>query len=293
MSARSTLSALTALVIAALLAAVAAQPASARVTVGIGTQSAGDYTDARLKQLAKRKKIKTARLQLRWDWYKRQNAGYLAGIDAWMAQVRARGLRPMVSLTRDWKHRRTYVPPMAEYRASVAAVKARYPHVRDFTAWNEPNARQQPFRARPALAARYYNAMRAVLGKRYTVAAADIYDGGAWARYLKAYKQKVRGAKVWALHNYLDAKRLGGSTRKFARIVRGKVWLTETGARRRYGLKKQVKAVDNIFRIARSNRRVERVYFYQWRRSDTWDSAFLETNGRKRPAYNALLRNLR
>ena len=76
--------------------------------------------------------------------------------------------------------------------------------------------------------------------------------------WLRAYKREVRGAKVWALHNYKDATSnyTRGTTRAFVRMVRGPVWLTETGGiRSRGGLKGQARSVKRIFALARANRR--------------------------------------
>ena len=60
--------------------------------------------------------------------------------------------------------------------------------------------------------------------------------------WLRAYKREVRGAKVWALHNFKDAtsQYTRGAARAFVRMVRGPVWLIETGGiRSRGGLQGQ------------------------------------------------------
>jgi hypothetical protein len=50
------------------------------------------------------------------------------------------------------------------------------------------------------------------------------------------------------------------------RIVRRSVWLTETGGiRSRGGLKGQARSVKRIFALARANRAIKRIYFYEWR----------------------------
>jgi hypothetical protein len=101
---------------------------------------------------------------------------------------------------------------------------------------------------------------------------------------------------VWGLHNYKDATWARGTTRVFLQMVRGPVWLTETGGMRsRGGLKGQARSVRRVFDLARTWGRIKRIYFYQWkdvpRRS--WDSAFLSANGKPRPAYYALRKGLR
>ena len=47
--------------------------------------------------------------------------------------------------------------------------------------------------------------MRRAAGRRITVVAGDINDDPAMTGWLRAYKREVRGAKVWALHNFKDA----------------------------------------------------------------------------------------
>jgi len=267
--------------------------AGARVSVGIGDQHASSYQDPGLRKLH----LKTARLALAWDWYRDP---YLTSqTDAWMAAVRSARMRPLISLNRSWRPSGRYkIPAMGDYVHSFRLLRARYPHVREFSAWNEPNAKEQPFYRKPALAARYFNAMRRAAGRRITVVAGDINDGPAMTAWLRTYKRHVRGAKVWALHNYKDAtsKYTRGTTRAFVRIVRRPVWLTETGGiRSRGGLKGQARSVKRIFALAHANRAIKRIYFYEWRavRHSHWDSAFLSATGTRRPAYHALRQGLR
>ena len=50
-----------------------------------------------------------------------------------------------------------------------------------------------------------------------------------------------------------------------------------------------------MFKIAHANRRVQRIYFYEWKKrpKNRWDSAFLNANGTPRPAYRTLKHHLR
>ena len=129
--------------------------ASARVTVGIGDQHASSYQDPGLRNLH----LKTARLALAWDWYKDPYLTWQA--DTWVAAVRSARMRPLISLNRSWRPSgRHEIPAMADYVRSFRLLRARYPHVREFSAWDEPNATEQPFYRKPKLAARYFNAMR-------------------------------------------------------------------------------------------------------------------------------------
>jgi hypothetical protein len=278
---------LTVLSFCALLAPAAA---TARPLVGIGDQHATSYQDPAMRELG----LKTARLALAWDWH--ADPSTVARTDAWVAAVDAAGMRPLIAFGRNWRRSgRRQIPSLPRYLRSFRLLRERYPHVREFSPWNEPNAHEQPFFRKPDRAARYFNAMRTAC-RRCTVLAGDVKDGSRMVAWLKIYKRHVRGARVWALHNYKDATRSRGGTRDFLRTVHGPVWLTETGGLRgRGGLKGQAKAVRRVFAIARASRRIKRIYFYQWRHdgSQRWDSAFVSANGKRRPAYYALRTELR
>jgi hypothetical protein len=265
--------------------------AEGRVLVGIGDQNPSAYHDASMRKLTK---LKTARIAIPWDWYR--DAYWTARTDEWVAAVRAERLRPLISFNRNWKRGgNRVIPKLSRFKHSFRLLRARYPHVRDFSAWNEPNSVDQPFARKPARAARYFNAMRSAC-RRCTVTAGDVNDGANMVRWISIYKRKVRGAKVWALHNYKDSTRSRGTTAVFLRMVRGPVWLTETGGlRNRGGLKGQARAVKRVFKLARKSRRIKRIYFYQWRHvtGRSWDSAFVSASGKRRPAYYALRAGLR
>jgi hypothetical protein len=139
------------------------------------------------------------------------------------------------------------------------------------------------------------------------VIAADVLDTPHMVEWLRRFKRHAPGARLWGLHNYKDARGTRPSTREFLRAVHGKVWLTETGGMLRlkphpgshgngYRATKvrQARAVTRAYRLARSSRRIERIYFYEWKHQpkNRWDSAFLNANGTKRPAYRALQRLL-
>jgi Glycosyl hydrolase catalytic core len=283
---------LAAVIAACVLALGAAPAADARLLVGLGDQGAQTFRAPGVRKLP----FRVARLNLAWDWYR--HPWMVAQTADWMAAVRAAQLRPMVALGRNWGpgggHR---LPRMGAYLRGFRQIRTRYPFVRDFSAWNEPNVRDQPTVHKAWAAARYFDALVAACPHRCTIVGGDVGDNGAMRPWLQAYQRRLRHRpKVWALHNYHDANERTGSTARFLRLVRGPVWLTETGGvKRRVGLRGQRRAVARVFAIARSSRRIRRVYFYQWRydRSHTWDSAFLNADGSKRPAYRELVRGMR
>jgi hypothetical protein len=277
----------------AVLLCVLAVPAAAqaRPSVGIGDQHASSYSEPSMRAL---KKLKLARFVVRWDWYKDPYTVWAT--DQWVAAVKKAHLRPMITFSRNWDRAgKRKIPSVKAYKKSFKKIRKRYPRVRDFSPWNEPNAPEQPFTHKPGRAAKLYNAMRSAC-RKCTVVGGDVYDNKNMVSWIRKYKRTAKHVKVWAMHNYKDATRKRGTTRQFLNATRGPVWLTETGGlRNRGGLKGQARAVKRVFTLAVKSHRIKRIYFYQWRLVATrsWDSAFLSANGKKRPAYYTLKKQLK
>ena len=153
--------------------------ASARFSVGLGDQNPATYDLKRVDALH----LQTARYVVSWDWYR--DPVRVAITDQWMANVRAAGLRPLISFNRNWLpsglHR---LPTISQYLQSFALLRYRYPDVRDFGAWNEANHKTQPLAHDPRMAARYYNACaaRAALQHRRRRRARRSRHAGAGSR---------------------------------------------------------------------------------------------------------------
>lgn len=286
-----------------LLTLALAAPAAAKPPiVGVGDQYASMFSDPNFQTLG----VKHSRLVLAWDWYK--HPSLVASTDAWMAAAQAAGVRPLVAFNVNWatKNGHRKPPSIAAYRKSFRLARERYPWVTDFTAWNEANHTAQPTAKNPRLAARYYNALRRDC-RSCTIVAADVLDSKDMLAWVKKFKKHAPGARIWGLHNYKDANDAKGTTKLLLRAVKGQVWLTETGGilrlkshdgsngGRKHTKAQQAKAVKRVYKIAKSSRRITRVYFYEWtkKKGNRWDSAFVETNGKLRPAYYALKRGLR
>jgi Glycosyl hydrolase catalytic core len=284
-----------------LLLALAA-PASAKPPlVGIGDQDARMFSAPAFQKLG----VKHSRLTLAWDWYREQYT--IDQTDAWMNAAKAAGVKPLVAFNRNWRsngHRK--LPSMSAYRKSLRLVRERYPWVTDFSAWNEANHPTQPTSKKPKMAARYYNAMRKDC-RGCTIVAADVLDSPDMVTWVKKFKRYAPSARIWGLHNYKDANDARGTTKLLLKAVKGQVWLTETGGilrlkpadgsrgGRKSTKSQQARAVKRVYKIAKSSRRITRVYFYEWakKKGNRWDSAFVETNGKLRPSYHALKRGLR
>ena len=285
-----------------LLSLALAGSASAKAPiVGVGDQNASMFSSSAFKKLG----VGHSRLVLAWDWYREPHAVYQT--DLWMQQAQAAGVRPLVAFNRNWRSNGHRKPPsLALYRKSFRLARERYPWVTDYSAWNEANHSSQPTSKKPYLAARYYNAMRKDC-RSCTIVAADVLDSRDMVAWVKKFKRHAPSARVWGVHNYKDANDGSGTTRQLLRAVRGQVWLTETGGilrlkpadgsrgGRKHTKAQQARSVKRVYRIAKSSRRITRVYFYEWakKRGNRWDSAFVESNGRLRPSYHALKRGLR
>ena len=115
--------------------------------------------------------------------------------------------------------------------------------------------------------------------------------------------------RIWSIHNHIDANRHRTSgTREFLRATRGQVWFSETGGIvrrwigrrkvRRYNQRNAVRAIRNVFKLARINRRrIKRIYLYHWiapdQRRPRWDSALVGRSGKTRPSLRTFRAQLR
>ena len=280
-----------------------AAPAAARAPiVGIGDQHPHMFSDPDFLRLG----VSHSRLLLSWDWYR--DPATVAQTAAWMDAARAAGVEPLIAFNRNWRpggERR--LPSLTLYKKSFRLFRARYPDVRDFSAWNEANHTLQPTAHKPRAAAQYFNAMRRGCPS-CRIVAADVLDSRDMLGWIKTFKRYAPKARIWGLHNYKDANDATDTTKTLLKAVRGQVWLTETGGilrlkpqpgsrgnGRRSTRAKQAAAVKRVYKIAAASRRITRIYFYEWQAQpkNRWDSAFLNADGTLRPAYHALKRGLR
>jgi hypothetical protein len=287
------------LVIAA-VCALSAQPAHARLIVGMGDQKSSMFSDPNFQRLG----LRYARIVVPYDDLA---ANKFDRTDAWMNAAKSAGITPLVAI--EHGAHVLWLPSVKTYTRAVRHLRARYPWARTLSAWNEANHQGQPTWRHPKRAAQYYNAMRSVCPK-CTIVAADVRDAGGLERWLRIFKKTAKHPRIWGLHNYVDVNRCSGppsrsSTAWFARSVRGEVWVTETGGLVHFRTDFRggalaethaAQATKRAFALARSNPRIKRLYLYHWSASavfQNWDSAFVDSDGRLRPAYQVLRRELR
>lgn len=300
---------LVALIISALAAFGLALPAAAgalpiRVTVGIGDQKPGMFTDPLYSDLG----VRDARIVVPWDvfgveWQERE-------VDDWMQAAYAAGSHVLVTFSHSRvEGRRRVLPSPERFKYEFQRFRERYPWAQTFAVWNEPNHCGEPTCHRPALVAAYYRKLRSAC-RRCTLLAAEVLDMPNMVRWTRSLRRALRfEPKYWGLHNYVDANRLSTQrTRAFLRAVKGEVWLTETGglvARRNrrketVGFREGSRHASRVTRFVldsmpRISRRITRVYLYHWdTRSplDSWDSALIGPTG-PRPAFDVLSHRIR
>jgi hypothetical protein len=282
-------------------AAAAASPADAKLRlsdVGIADQKANMFSSPYFAQLG----VKRARIDLAYDVL--LDAGQTAALDAWMAGARATGSKVLVTFDRSRRPgRKRFRPDTASLVKQFKRLRARYPFVKEWVTWNEPNLSQTASRT-----ARQWLALRKAC-RSCTILAADLVDRPNIARWAKAFvKTAHRQPPIWGLHNYADANQYTPrATKALLKAVKGKVWFTETGGvvRRRNGssvkytgesLTHAAKAIDYIFnKLAKLSSRVQRVYVFHWDggKNERWDSALISANGTPRPSYAVLANVLR
>jgi len=267
--------------------------------VGISERNLSVWQDPRFEQLG----VRQTRLLVSYD---QALIGDFAAYDEWMAAARARGVDVLVVINRA-SDSYTSLPTSYEYREVVRAIRARWPWVTTMGAWNEANHPEQPTAHRPERAARYYNIMRQeCLGCR--IVTPDVLDSKGMSRWVRRFMRHAQHPRLWGLHNYGDVNRpsrWGNSgTRKLLRIVRGRVWLTETGGIVRFADRyrgtpgdevRAARAVAWAFRFARRSARIRRVYLYEWSADpvfEAWDSGLVAADGRARPGLAVLRRQL-
>jgi hypothetical protein len=275
-----------------LLGLLAAAPESqARFAIGIGDQHPESFTQPLFQQL----RFGYARLIVPWDALRRPDD--LARIDAWLTAAQVSRIRPLVTFEHSRVHPRT-LPSPGQFKREFKAFRKRYPFVRDYSPWNEINHQSQPTFRKPKAAARFYNVVRASC-RGCTIVAADVLDQAGLEKYLRTFKHYARGTpRLWGLHNYSDTNRFRSrGTKSLLRTVRGTVWLTETGGIVKfadvlpYNEQRAARATKYMFKLARSNRRIKRLYIYSWlgeQRGARFDAGLVGPNGSARPAFQVV-----
>ena len=226
----------------------------------------------------------------------------LANVDAWVARAANDGYEVVLSIERS--HARDagcYLPTEREYEDAVRQILQRYPYVKLFTAWNEPNHPAQPtsrarVRSHSGLwrAGRFWRRLSALCKNLRDggckVAAGEFWDGDRAFRTSASAKRTVEDYRdgtgtrpsIWAWHAYFAGRRPNQPRfRNFVDATGGaasgpRIWLTEQGgevdkARKDLpnGTPQQWEdraddALRHILELPSSTPRITRLYVYHW-----------------------------
>lgn len=293
--------------------------AQAKLTIGIAENNPQMFTDPLFTQLG----AEHSRVVVSWNVMTRRGDDEINRVGWYLDAARAAGVRPLVTfehargdatICRKRKHRRKAqckLPSAKAYEKNLRLFKARFPDVRDVVAWNEINHFTQPTYKSPKAAARFTQIARKVF-KGGTVVAADILDQAdstrakrptfrSATRYVKRFRRYYKGPrKVCGVHNYSDINRFRSTgTRAVIKALGCKqIWLTEAGGIYKFSgfkasQKRQLKATKFMFKLARSNKRIKRLYVYTWFGAVTprFDAG-LVADGKARKAYREVRRRM-
>lgn len=264
-----------------------------RLTVGLGDQKPDLFRDPRFARLG----IRHVRLVVPWD-------AALTGDPETAAWLRAAGDHEILVAFNHAEGAQCPADPCeaptpGEFARAFRAFRERYPRVSEFATWNEPNHASQPVARRPDLVARYFDAIRRSC-RGCAVLAADVVADRSAERWLRGFDRRAR---LWGVHNYSDTNRFTSEgTLAFLRLVDGRVWITETGGivelttadgrpTFRNDPRRAARATRQMFRVARSDPRIERLYVYHWNQVSPpgrFDAGLIGPDGEPRPAYDVV-----
>ena len=296
--------------LAALLAAPAA--AQAKLTVGIAENNPGMFSDPLFTQLG----AKHARVVVSWNVANGHDdelnrviqyvrAAESHGVTPLVTFEHARGDASICNKRKNRKKAQCKLPTAKQYEAALRKFKLYIPSVRNVVAWNEINHFTQPTYKNPKAAAKFTTIARKVF-KGGTVVTADILDQAdnvhakrptfrSTTRYIKAFRKAYKGPRsICGVHNYSDTNRFRSiGTKAIIKALGCKqIWLTEAGGLYKFAgfkanQKRQLKATKYMFKVAKANKRIKRLYVYSWfgaPRSARFDSGLVGTNGKPRKA---------
>ena len=289
----------------ALLVVMLAVPATGQAyTLGVSDQQASTFTNPLFKPL----KFRAARYITPYDVM--DSPSDLATATAWISAAQAANQRILVAFERSHRRgRERHLPSVAEFKSQITRFHQAFPQVREISVWNEVNRCQartgrvagQPTCRHERRLASYYRAVRQVFRAPGTrIVALDVLDEQNVGRTVNVFRRFRRFARprptILGFHNYSDTNRFSTTrTRRVLAAWRGQVWLTETGGLVKLGRTfpfstwRAARALGCMFTLARTNRRIRRLYVYQFNpalsRSADFDAGLINPDGTRRPGY--------
>jgi hypothetical protein len=302
--------------------------ASAAVKIGISENSPAMFSDPLFTNLG----VRSARVVVPWN-VMTANDGRLPGLQAYVQQADAQGVRVLVSFEhirgdasrcnqrKNFKKPECSIPTLADYEREMRAFMAAFPTVKTISPWNEVNHFTQGTSRDPKAAARFTDKWRQICSD-CTIVAADVLDQAdnpsakhptfrKTASYIKRFRRALKSPRtICGIHNYSDVNRFRSTGTKALMKALGckQYWLTETGGLYKFGSfwgKKtkqgcktnascQLKATKYMFTLTRQNKKIKQLFIYTWFGAVTPRfDAGLVADGKPRPAYNEVKKRLR
>jgi hypothetical protein len=292
--------------LALLITALAVPASSQAFTVGVSDQQASTFTNPAFAGL----KFRAARYITPYDVM--GSPSDRAALEGWI--MAARGAHQRILVSFEHSHlgaKAKRLPSVGELTRELKRFHKAFPFVRDISPWNEVNRCQfrlpdgsyqgQPTCRNPKRVAQYYMAARKVF-RGDTIVGIDLLDQNNVKPSIKYLRTFLRYAKptpkVIGLHNYSDTNRFSSQRTRavLGAYPRGQVWLTETGGLVTlgtsfpYDLQRAKKALGCMFTLAKSNKRLTRLYIYQFNpaqnpQTDRFDAGLINPDGTQRPGY--------
>ena len=284
--------------------------ASAHYSVGISDQDLTTFANPLYAPL----KLALARYITPWDVMSR--ATPKAQLAAWVTAARAANQRLLVAFEVSHTKGHQTLPSVKAYSRAIKAFHKAYPDIKDIQPWNEVNRCQrsvghgfevgQPTCHNPKRAAEFYMAARKVF-RGAKITGLDILDQAnvhPALAYIKSFLSYANPRpSYWGFHNYSDTNRFSDSRTKalLKATGSGQVWLTETGGIVRFGrvfpydTRRAARALGCMFTLARSNRRISRLYVYTFNgetkhSSNEFDAGLINPDQTTRPGYDVVKR---
>src|ERR1017187_1662187 len=244
-------------------AAPARSAAAHHPAVGIGDNKPDMFKDPRFLALG----IKNVRYDMSWDaltvtWQRQEVTAWMKAKKKAFSQVRV-------------------MPDTAQYINAFKAFRKKFPWVKQYVTWDETNCYCEVSFNREGQIASYYRALRSACSS-CTILAAEFLDTAKQdAVPMKTWVSKLDKALgfqpgYWGLNDYEDANHLVSTqTRQLLGLVRGEIWLAETGGLVNRPAVKHPGFPQNASHAAKVDSyvlntvgslspRIQRVYLYEW-----------------------------
>ncbi len=305
------------LVLSVAVAALAVPTASEAYLTGVADQSATMFVNGYYTRLIQKQSPsqRISRYIAPYDAFDgtRANIAYRNEFINWYNHAIADHVRMLVAFYHSEQPRKvTQMPSAATYTKDIARFMKYASQVSAWQPWNEANRGYIPHvlaSPSPLQSAEYYIAARKTcpkVNRHCTIVALDVLDQanvGPTLAYIAAFRadlgSSVPTPTLWGLHNYSDTNRFSSSrTQAILNAVPGDIWLTETGGIVNFGGSfpnhngsgdtRAARALQFMFRLAASNRRIARLYIFEFSGASAvarFDAGLLDKRGVPRPGY--------